>query len=75
MDSSVVFDDAIIGEGATVIRSVIGAGSRVGNGSVISDSVVGDHADVGAGNELLNGVRIWPGVRLPARSVRFSSDS
>ena len=75
VDSSVVFDDAIIGEGATVIRSVIGAGSRVGNGSVISDSVVGDHAEVGAGNELLNGVRIWPGVRLPARSVRFSSDS
>jgi hypothetical protein len=30
---------------------------------------------VGAGNELLEGVRVWPGVRLEPTSVRFSSDA
>ena len=31
-------------------------------------------ADIGSGNELLTGVRVWPGVVLEPGSVRFSSD-
>ena len=33
-----------------------------------------DGAQIGAGNELLTGVRVWPGTVLVAGSVRFSSD-
>jgi mannose-1-phosphate guanylyltransferase len=37
--------------------------------------VIGDGAVVGRGNELLDGVRVWPGAKLADGSVRFSSDS
>ena len=38
------------------------------------DAVIGDGAYIGAGNELRRGARVWPGVRLGRRRVRFSSD-
>ena len=37
--------------------------------------VIGDGAYVGPGNELLRGLRLWPGMRLEATSVRFSTDA
>jgi mannose-1-phosphate guanylyltransferase len=75
VDCSVVFDGADIGTGAGITRSVVGAGARIGDGTVVRDAVIGDGADIGAGNELLNGIRVWPGVHIPPRSVRFSADS
>jgi hypothetical protein len=30
---------------------------------------------VGGGNELLRGVRVWPGVRLDGTAIRFSTDA
>jgi mannose-1-phosphate guanylyltransferase len=74
VQSSVVFDDAVIGAGAVVRASVVGRGARIGPGSVIESAVIGDEADIGAENELLAGVRIFPGVALPDRGLRFSSD-
>jgi mannose-1-phosphate guanylyltransferase len=74
VSGSVVFDDAVIGAGAVVRGSVIGRGATIGPGTVVESAVIGDHAQIGDGNELLAGLRIFPGVTLPARSVRFSSD-
>jgi mannose-1-phosphate guanylyltransferase len=74
LDGSVLFDGATIAPGALVTASVIGAGARVGEAAVLSDVVVGDRAVIGAGNELLAGLRIWPDVVLPDRSIRFSAD-
>ena len=37
--------------------------------------VEGDGARIGPGNELRAGARVWPGVELPATSVRFSTDA
>jgi mannose-1-phosphate guanylyltransferase len=37
--------------------------------------VIGDGAYVGPGNELLKGLRVWPGMRIEATSVRFSTDA
>jgi mannose-1-phosphate guanylyltransferase len=37
--------------------------------------VIGDEAHVGSGNELIDGVRIWPGARIGDGAVRFSSDT
>jgi mannose-1-phosphate guanylyltransferase len=36
--------------------------------------VIGDGARIGSGNELTAGMRIWPNVTIPERSIRFSSD-
>ncbi len=74
IDGSVLFDGAVIGAGAVVTDSVIGASARVGEGTVIDGSVVGDGAHVAEGNELRGGLRVWPGTRLGPTSIRFSSD-
>jgi len=74
VDAAVVFDGAVIGAGAQVARSVIGTGARIGAGAVVADAVIGDGAVIGDRCELINGVRVWPGVELPAAGVRFSTD-
>ena len=74
VDGSVVFDDAVIGVGAEVISSIVGRGAQIGAGTKLNGAVVGDGAIIGAENELLAGVRVWPGVTLPDVGVRFSSD-
>jgi mannose-1-phosphate guanylyltransferase len=75
VSASVVFDDAVIGRGAVVRGSVIGRGASVGAGSVIDSAVIGDGAQIGEANELIGGLRVFPGVELPAGAVRFSSDA
>lgn len=75
VDGSVVFDDAHIRAGARVRDSIVGRGAIIGSDTVISGAVIGDGAHVGAGNELLDGVRVWPGAHLADGTVRFSSDS
>jgi len=75
IDGAVVFDGAVIGARALVTRSVIGANARIGDGAVITDAVIGDGAVIGAGCELIAGVRVWPGVELPAGGVRFSAEN
>lgn len=72
---SVLFEGARVAPGAVVERSVLGVGARVGEGTVLRGVVLGDGATVGAGCELLDGARVWPGIELPDRSVRFSSDA
>jgi mannose-1-phosphate guanylyltransferase len=74
VEGSVVLPGASIGAGATVRGSIIGAGASVGPGSVLAGAVVGDGAQIGAGNELLDGVRVFPGHTLADGAVRFSSD-
>ena len=71
---SVLSDDCVIHAGASVTDSVVGRGARVCAGAVVCDAVIGDGAVVGPGNELQAGVRIWPGIELPERAVRYSSD-
>ncbi len=72
--SSVLFDEAVIGEGAHIERSVIGRGAYIGAGAVVRGAVVGDGARVEAGNELLDGVRVFPNQTIAPGSIRFSSD-
>lgn len=75
VDGSVVFDHAHIRAGARVHDSIIGRGAVIGEGTVIFGAVIGDDAHIGSGNELLEGVRIWPGAHIGDGSVRFSTDS
>jgi mannose-1-phosphate guanylyltransferase len=72
---SVVFDGARIGQGAVVRHSIVGKGAVIAGGATLDGVVIGDQAHVGSGNELSKGLRLWPGTRLEATSVRFSSDA
>ncbi len=74
VDGAVVLPGARIGRGAVVRGSVIGAGAEIGPEAVLDGVVVGDGAAVGGRNELLTGVRVFPGHRLEPGAVRFSSD-
>nr|WP_240197065.1 NDP-sugar synthase [Nonomuraea lactucae] len=74
VSGSVLSDGCVVCSEATVVDSVIGRGARVCSGTVVRDAVIGDGAVVGPGNELQAGVRVWPGVELPERAVRYSSD-
>ncbi|MGW6273720.1 sugar phosphate nucleotidyltransferase [Streptomyces sp. NPDC055060] len=74
VDGSTVLAGAVVEPNALVTDSLIGAGARVGARTVLAGAVIGDGADVGADNELRDGLRVWCGARLPAGSVRFSSD-
>ncbi|HYB16479.1 MAG TPA: NDP-sugar synthase [Streptosporangiaceae bacterium] len=71
---SVLFDSAVVGERAVLRDSILGRGAVVAPGAVLDDALIGDGAYVGAGNELIRGIRVWPGTRLEPTSVRFSSD-
>jgi mannose-1-phosphate guanylyltransferase len=71
---SVLFDGAQVRAGARVSGSVLGRDAVVGEGTVLAGAVLGDGVRVGAGNELLTGVRVFPGTVLGDRAVRFSSD-
>lgn len=72
---SVVMQDAIIGANSTVIGSIIGRGAVVGANVHLRGAVIADGAIIEDGNELLDGARVWPGVKLSATAVRFSADS
>jgi mannose-1-phosphate guanylyltransferase len=74
LDGCVVFDGATVEAHAYVSGSVIGLGASVGEGARIEGALIGDGARVGARCELLGGVRLFPGVELPAAGIRFSSD-
>jgi mannose-1-phosphate guanylyltransferase len=74
VSGSVIFDGAVIGSGAVVCDSIVGKDAVIA-GATAHGVVIGDGAYVGPGNELARGLRLWPGTRLEATSVRFSSDA
>ena len=74
VDGSVLFDNVTVGSGAQIRNSIVGHGAVIGSDTVLDGVVVGDGAAIGAGNELLEGVRIWPGVTIGDLTIRSSSD-
>ncbi|MBA8826941.1 mannose-1-phosphate guanylyltransferase [Saccharopolyspora lacisalsi] len=74
IEASTLFDRAHVAANAVVERSVVGVDAHIGEGAVVRGAVIADGAHVGSECELLDGARVWPGVRLPAGGVRFSHD-
>ena len=74
IEGAVLLPGAQIGERSVVRASVVGAGAIIGADVVLEQVVIGDGARVGDGNELLAGVRVFPGHVIAAGAVRFSSD-
>lgn len=75
IDGSVIFDGVTIEPGAVIKDSIIAAGVHIGANARLSEVVVGEGAQIGARCELLNGMRVWPGVVIPDNGLRFSSDA
>ena len=71
---SVVYRNAVIAPGARVEGSIIGASSIVGDRSIVREAVIADAVRIGSDNEILNGMRIFPGATIADTTVRFSSD-
>lgn len=70
---AVILEGARVVAGATVRRSIVGPRAVVDSGASIADRVVvGEAAVVGPGCELHAGVRVAPGVVLPARAITVS---
>jgi len=70
ISGSVLMDDCAIEAGAVIEGSVVGRGAHVGAGAVLRGAVVGSGARIGADNELLDGIRVWPEVVIPACAIR-----
>jgi mannose-1-phosphate guanylyltransferase len=69
-----VVRNSIVGYRATIAGPTDVDGANV-RGAVLDGVVIGDDAYVGPGNELLKGLRVWPGMRIEPTSVRFSTDA
>ncbi|MBP3088723.1 NDP-sugar synthase [Corynebacterium sp. sy017] len=75
LDDTVVFDGVTIEPGAVIEDSIIASGARIGANARLRGCIIGEGAIIGARCELLDGVRVWPGVEIPDNGVRFSSDA
>ncbi|MDH6226625.1 MULTISPECIES: NDP-sugar synthase [Streptomyces] len=74
INGSTILPGAVVRPGAVITDSLVGAQAHIGERTVLTGAVVGDGAFVGPDNELRAGVRVWCDARIPAGSVRFSSD-
>lgn len=75
IDGTAIFDGVTIAPGTTIEDSIIGSGVRIGANTRIRHCIIGDGAVIGARCELLDGMRVWPGVEIPDGGVRFSTDA
>jgi mannose-1-phosphate guanylyltransferase len=75
VDGAVLCDRSAVGAGARITASIVGAGAQIGAGVILDGAIIGDGAQIDPGNELTSGLRVWPGVHLPATAVRFSTDA
>jgi mannose-1-phosphate guanylyltransferase len=72
IESSVLLEGVSVGARSTVRASIVGPGVWIGERCHIGGGVVlGKGAKLGADNVLAAGVRIFPGVELPAGAIRF----
>ena len=72
VESAVVLEGATIGANCVLSGCIVGGGVTVGDDChVDGHSVLGEGVELGAGNIVSNGARIFPGVKLPERAIRF----
>jgi len=72
VERAVVLEGATIGSGCTLSGCIVGAGVTIGDECHVDGlSVLGQGVSLGAGNIVSNGARIFPGVSLPDRAIRF----
>ena len=73
VENAVIAAGASIGEGSTVVGSIVGADALVGPGCALAGmAVVGPGAQAGAHNRVDYGLRIGAGAGIPEEALRFS---
>ncbi|MEA2213336.1 MAG: mannose-phosphate guanylyltransferase [Solirubrobacteraceae bacterium] len=72
IESSVILDGCEIGAGARIRGSILSPGVTIGEHCRIEGRVViGEQVKIGPQNTLSAGMRIFPGVELPAGAIAF----
>jgi mannose-1-phosphate guanylyltransferase len=72
IDSSVLLDGCQVGEGTRISSAIVGPGVSIGERCRLEGGVVvGETVSIGPGNVLAAGMRIFPGVQLPAGAIAF----
>jgi mannose-1-phosphate guanylyltransferase len=72
VQDAVLLDGASVGAGSVVRSAIVGRDVRIGQGCVIEgEAVLGERVQIGPDNILRAGVRIFPGVELPAGAIKF----
>jgi mannose-1-phosphate guanylyltransferase len=72
VESSVLLDGTSVGARSIVSSAIVGPGVAIGDRCHVEGGVVlGERVKVGSDNVLAAGVRIFPGVELPERAIRF----
>jgi mannose-1-phosphate guanylyltransferase len=72
IEGAVLWEDNIIGEGASLRSCVVGRGNRIGAKAHIADgTIISDGCVIGAENRLERGIRLWPGTTLKDNAISF----
>jgi mannose-1-phosphate guanylyltransferase len=72
VEGAVLWEDNLIGEGASLRSCVVGRGNRIGPRAHVADgTIVSDNCVVGAENRLERGIRVWPGTELKEQAISF----
>ena len=72
IEGAVLWEDNIIGEGASLRSCVVGRGNRIGAKAHIADgTIISDGCVIGAENRLERGIRLWPDTTLKDNAISF----
>jgi mannose-1-phosphate guanylyltransferase len=69
---SVLMDGVSVGQNTSIGSSIVSPNTSIGANCRIFDGVViGANVTIGDDNELRSGMRIFPGVEIPAGAIKF----
>lgn len=72
IENTVLWENNVVEEGATLRSCVVGRGNRIGARSFITGgSIISDECSLGAENRLDRGVKLWPGTSLKDQAISF----
>jgi mannose-1-phosphate guanylyltransferase len=69
---SVVHDNVTIGANSSIGNAIVCENAWIGeNCQIHKGAMIGANVKIGDNNQLINGVRIFPGTEIPAGSIKF----
>ncbi len=72
VERAVVMQGTEIGANCILRGCIVAGGVRIGDGTHIEGlAVIGEGVTIGAGNQLMHGMRVFPGTSLPDGAIRF----
>jgi mannose-1-phosphate guanylyltransferase len=72
LEGVVAWENASFAAGSRSRNCIVATNGQVGPDCVVDgEAIVGDGASTGAGNHLARGMKLWPGMVLPDKSVSF----